>query len=643
MADKIVYFDYCAVVLVAVLMVSTLYRKMTKGRLNEFFIYMIGVQLISIAFDIMAINLDNLHVLHETSQRFAHTGYLLFHNMATPIYVLYLITFTDTWHNFKKSYLLKTIFCAPFIIVAALLAINFFSPVVFDITGQGQYIREEFFAMLYISTAIYTVLAAFYIIYARKLLSAKVIVALAAIFPMMLSAVFVQFFYQNYPIELFAQSVGMLMIFTTVQRPEDNYDSITGLGKLDYYVSSIHRNEYNKKTVYIIMINISNYSALSRVFGYDGMNTVLQQIAKYLTRLNEEWKTRAELFYLGDGKFRMVFEEGHFHEVDEVAEAILSSMKSDIATEDLQAELMPVICIAGMPDDILDAESILAFGNDLNKYKDRNEVLYAEDIFEQTHYDLMRDIDAIIENALAKNIFQVYYQPIFSLKQNKFNSAEALIRLQDEKYGFISPELFIRAAEKNGSIHKIGKFVLEEVCKFIASDEFKRLGLDYIEVNLSVKECMQTTLARDIISLLDQYDVKPGQINLEITETAASYSQQTMMDNLEQLTNYGVHFSLDDFGTGYSNMRRIASMPFSLIKLDKTFATMEENPKLEIVLKNTIRMIKDMNMEIVAEGIETDKLVKMYADMDCEYIQGYYYSRPLPKNDFVEFVEEKLG
>ena len=206
----------------------------------------------------------------------------------------------------------------------------------------------------------------------------------------------------------------------------------------------------------------------------------------------------------------------------------------------------------------------------------------------------------------------VYYQPIYSVREQRFNSAEALLRLKDEKYGFISPEIFIPAAEKSGAIHKIGAFVLEEVCRFIASEEYKMLNIDYIEINLSVAQCMENNLASQVLETLDKYNVLPSQINLEVTETAASDSQKTMIENLSALNDAGISFSLDDFGTGYSNMRRIASLPLDIVKLDKSFADLEGNPRLQIVLHNTIKMIKDMDMQIVVEGVETENVVKQF-------------------------------
>ena len=251
---------------------------------------------------------------------------------------------------------------------------------------------------------------------------------------------------------------------------------------------------------------------------------------------------------------------------------------------------------------------------------------------------LLTDVDDIIERAFANHSFHVYYQPIYSIEKKKFLSAEALLRLIDEKEGFISPEVFIPAAEKSGAIHKIGDFVMEEVCRFIASDEYKKLGLEYIEVNLSVSQCMRHGLAEHLLAIMKKYGVSSDQVNLEITETAASYDQNVMAENLSELSSAGISFSLDDYGTGYSNMYRIAALPLKIVKLDKTFVN-NQNAKMWTILQNTVRMIKDLNMEIVVEGIETEDMVKKFSDLHCDFIQGFYFSKPVPREEFVQFIE----
>ena len=196
----------------------------------------------------------------------------------------------------------------------------------------------------------------------------------------------------------------------------------------------------------------------------------------------------------------------------------------------------------------------------------------------------------------------------------------------------------IPAAEKSGAIHKIGDYVLTEVFQFIASSEYKKLGLEYIEINLSVSQCMHHGLADSILESMSRYGVSSNQVNLEITESAASYDQSVMSENLEQLSAAGLTFSLDDYGTGYSNMYRIAALPLKIVKLDKTFVN-NQNSKMWTILQNTVRMIKDLNMEIVVEGIETEEMVKKFSDLKCDFIQGYFFSKPIPQREFVEFID----
>lgn len=640
--SKLVYFDYCAAILLLILLVSTIFRKMTKGRLNRLFLVMVAVSLIAVGADIWAINLDNMGVGNRTGKYITHVMYLFFHGLVPPLYIVYLVAQTDTWHRLYKSVWMKLLLLFPYGIVTMVMVLNFHFHNLFYLDARDTYTRGPLFFILYISAVYYIIMGIFYLCKYRQLFSKRRFSALMSLFPLMVVAVVIQYFRPEYVVEMFAQVSALTFISMMVQRPEEIIDTITGLGKFSAYTADMRRTFQNHKNIQIILINIINYQSLRDMLGYEGIDELLQKVAVLLEGINKSQHSNAELYYLGSGKFRFVIEESFFKRTELTAQTINEALKADFMLNGTEINLVSCVCVAKCPQDIQDVESLLAFGNDLNNQHYNGEVFYAAEIYKPDYYNLMKDINHILERAISEKKFEIYYQPIYSISEKRFNSAEALLRLKDEKYGFISPDIFIPAAEKSGSIHKIGHYVLEEVCRFISSEEFQRLDLDYIEVNLSVVQCMQSNLASEILELLGQYKVQPSQINLEITETAASYAQKTMMKNLDSLTKAGIQFSLDDFGTGYSNMRRIASMPFHLIKLDKTFTNLEQNPKMRIVLENTIRMIKDMNMKIVAEGIETECLVRQFAELHCEYIQGYYYSRPIPRPEFVTFIEQAM-
>ena len=154
-------------------------------------------------------------------------------------------------------------------------------------------------------------------------------------------------------------------------------------------------------------------------------------------------------------------------------------------------------------------------------------------------------------------------------------------------------------------------------------------------------QCMRGSLAEDVLEIMEKYHVSTESINLEITETAASHAQEVMSANLSKLTEAGVAFSLDDYGTGYSNIKRVIQLPLKIIKLDKAFVDEQDNPKMRVVLKNTVAMLKDMNMEIVVEGIETQEMLDFFTELNCDFIQGYFFSKPIPKPEFIRFIKSQ--
>jgi len=601
------------------------------------------VVLIATAADVCAINLDRLGPGHTMAKHIFHTLYLSAHMASAPCFITYLFTLTDVWHHMYKRRFLAFLTFLPFALGMALLLLNPFNHKIYYLNDADMYTRGKWFPALYVVSLIYAVLGTVHLFRHRKQYSTEQFVSLFTVSPLLCIVAVIQFFLPNYVLEMFATVTSLIFVSMMVQRPENLLDADTGLGKLSAYVTNVKNASLTSKHMEIIMLNIVNFNILRDMLGYQRTNTMLRRIADHLSSLNRNQGAKAECYYLGQGKFRIVMDSNHFNKTASVAELICRSMHPGFVLDQMTINPVTHVCIAKYPEDIDDIDSLLAFGNDLNTLPYTGEVMYASKVYKKQYYDIQKDIDRIMEEALAEHTFEVYYQPIYSVTEGRFNSAEALLRLKTEKYGFISPELFIPAAEKSGAIHQIGNYVIDEVCSFIASSRYKELGIDYIEVNLSVAQCMQSSLAKDILNTLDKYNVKPNQINLEITETAASYSQQVMMDNLKILRTAGISFSLDDFGTGYSNMRRIASLPLHIVKLDKSFTNVKENPNLMIVLKNTIRMIKDMNLKIVVEGIETEDMVRQFSDLECEYIQGYFYSKPLPKEDFIRFIKNHLA
>ncbi len=634
---KSISFDIAAVILLVILLGSYFLRKMTKGISNSIVIGITVIYIIAACFDIAAVTLDNRHSTDLSALYTAHAGYLFTHFLGAPLHLAYVISLTDTWHLLKKKKWMQVLLILPFPVMIGLFVMNAGNYLIFSV--ENGYTRGPWFGFLYMATLYYVAFDIAYLVKYRKLFTFVKMLSISTVIPLSVAAMVVQMLHPKLIIEMFCGAVGLMIVSTGIQRAEDYIDTFTQCMKMSAYVYDMKRTLSIGKHVRTIMINLGNFQSVQAMVGFDAGMEVLRKVADKLQDIDKKMRGHADLYYLDNGRFRIVFTESHFQKVEGIAEAMNAALKEPIDMNGQSVNLMPFVVLAYYPDEFKTFRALMAFGADFHQRNPyTGKVLLASDIFDKTQLNIRNNIDRIIDRALANNSFEVYYQPIYAVSEGRFISAEALLRLNDPEYGFISPEALIVAAEQNGAIHKIGEYVFEKVCQFIASEEFRNLQLDYIEVNLSMAQIMHSDLPEKYLAIMDKYHVTSEQINLEITETAAAYEQEVMMQNLDRLTQAGINFSLDDYGTGYSNMSRMIHLPLKIIKLDKSFVSEENTKKVWIFLKNTVKMLKDMDMEIVVEGVETQEMLDAFSDLQCDFIQGYFFSKPIPQKEFVAFI-----
>lgn len=632
-------FDIAGLLLTFVLIVSLVFRKMTKGTTDRLFLVMIFVCEMACVFDIISIGVDGSGLSGPFMIYLSHSMYYLSMIGQAPLHLLFMISLTDVWHKVRKSVPMQLLLLLPYTLFFLMMAINPFTNWVFSV--DGGYKHEALFFLTYASMLPYFIVDIVYVFKYRRQLHIRRIICHSSMLVLLILSMSIHLRLPELRVDCFAVSLSLLIASVGIQRPEDYIDSLTGLYKQSAYAMDLKNAFKNDKHVHIVMLNIGNFLAVQNMIGYDAAGDLLGPISNRLNMIVRSLKCHCMLYYLDRGRFRMVFNESDRDKAEIAAERVMNELKVRSRFNGFDINLTPFVVLARCPEEIESFKSLMAFGNDFHeKYPYTGQVMMAPEVYNAMDFAVQNDIDAIIERALENESFQVYYQPIYSVERQRFVSAEALLRLFDEQHGFVSPEILITAAEKSGAIHKIGRFVFEEVCRFIASEEYKRLGLDYIEVNLSVAQCMHSHLADDILGILNKYNVSPDSINLEITETAASYTQRVMTENLNTLSKAGVSFSLDDYGTGYSNMKRVISLPLKIVKLDKSFVDEQHNPKMWIFLQNTVQMLKDMEMEIVVEGIETKEMLDVFSDLKCDFIQGYFFSKAICKEDFIKFITD---
>lgn len=243
-----------------------------------------------------------------------------------------------------------------------------------------------------------------------------------------------------------------------------------------------------------------------------------------------------------------------------------------------------------------------------------------------------------IMNAINEDRVEAFVQPVYSVKDNKIVSAEALCRIRKEDGTFMLPYQFIPISEKCGLDIAIGCRMTEKVCAIFANPATKNL-FESIDINLSVAHCEEANMANKIISIAQKYGINPNKLNYEITESGFINKMANIEKNIKSLTDYGFGFSLDDFGKGESNLNYLVRFPVDYIKLDMHMVwSYFENDRAKKIIQTIIKISHDNNLKVIAEGVETKEQLDELVKEGVDYIQGYYFYKPMPVNDYLAIV-----
>lgn len=246
-----------------------------------------------------------------------------------------------------------------------------------------------------------------------------------------------------------------------------------------------------------------------------------------------------------------------------------------------------------------------------------------------------------IIKAINDDRITIMIQPIYSVAKKKFVSAEVLARLIDENGDIIPPNEFIPIIECTKVMYKLELKILKKVCEILSKDEIIDLNLEYVEVNLSARNAEKIEFLKTAKDIVDDSGIAYNSINIEITETARPINQQLFFENINTLRDHGFRISLDDFGTGTSNFHYLVNMPIKLVKIDMSLIKdMINNGKNLSIVSGIIQMTHSLGSKTVAEGVEDEETLKALEILQADYIQGFYFSKPLHVDDFIKFIKE---
>jgi EAL domain-containing protein (putative c-di-GMP-specific phosphodiesterase class I) len=542
------------------------------------------------------------------------------------------------------KYYRKVLLIAPMLYSITVFLVGGFTDYFFYFSNEGE-LEYNYYqgATVNIPVILYFIFVLYLLIRYSKTLSTEKAIAIWIYYFLMLAGVPIRIVSKSSSIFEFSVSIVLLICVYTFQNPSEFVDRISGAGTRNALSFAISTNLIQKKEFTLLGIHIDRYSSLLGEPGMEAGSDLLVQISQYL----QQFCQAGNLFFLETGDYIMLFPGVAPDEtvIQRTEEQIRKRFKESWNVNGENIKLFETPFALGFPDEIDSLERYGEVKGVLDKalLKQSRDIIRISDLnMKIVEHD--KKIDNIVKHALEDGLLEVFYQPIYEPKTGRFTSCEALLRLKDPQLGFISPAIFMPIAERNGTILAIDRFVLSSVCEMLATTEARNLGLEYAEVNLSVVDCIQANLSDNVVATMKKYQVRPEELNFEITETYEQGITAVMNENIEKLSDLGITFSMDDFGTGYSNLARISTLPVKIFKLDKSIIQAAFDSELSyMVMIGLIKIIKSLKKEIVAEGVETGEQARQIIKLGCDHIQGFFYARPLPKDKFIEFLRDHNG
>lgn len=631
----IIYFDYAALSILAVILFSALYRRVGFANGNSAFLICTAELLFGAIVNICAATADASATASAGLRILLHSVRMLSHTLFPFFYLIYLFSLTESWHRLRQDTRFHPFLLFPAVCCILLFLLNSLGLIdVFHLDDALAYCQGRVYFSVYACSGLYALFSIAHVYRNRELLRIRWCFTLLSPYLFLLGAAAVHLFSPVLIVDVFFAALSLLFIYTNIQKPEEFRDPVTGLGNMNAFEERCRRIYFNSNPVRVLVLDLQSISAIREMLDYGSRRVFLRILSEHIEFAAKRHGVRLDCYSGRQGRFFLIGNEKDADHMRDLSQELLDYFNRSQYFQSSELRMETAACLISVPEDIPDFADFMRYVSSDLKELSCGSVHEASELLRERYFRILLNVNRIVTDALRYNRFEVYYQPIYSCRLKRFVSAEALLRLKDPEFGFVSPEVFIPAAERIGAIRQIGDLVLKNVCEFIGSPSFRELGLDYVEVNLSALECIQDDLPDRVFRAIREAEITANRLALEVTESALIYNPDKLKENLNKLAEAGIILCLDDFGTGYSDTRRIIDLPLSIVKLDRNFLTGIERKFNQVLIRDTVKMINDVGNQVVAEGVETEAAMILLESFGCDMIQGFYFSKPLPRKDF---------
>lgn len=442
--------------------------------------------------------------------------------------------------------------------------------------------------------------------------------------------------------------VGIFSDISTLKTSQERiehlsyYDSLTDLPNrallIERIEQAIRHAKRTKGRCAVVMLDLDRFKHINESYGHTVGDKLIRDVAKNLGQIVRDDDTLARI---GGDEFVLLFEDvDDVGKLGFVTERIQKVLATPIELPDQTVNMTASMGISVYPEDGNNASELLrnadaamfhAKGQGRNTYQ-----FYTEELTRKAFEVLLLEND--LRQAIEREELQLYYQPQIDLQSGRITGAEALVRWNHKVLGTVSPARFIPIAEESGLIIEIGDWVLQEGCRQLSLWRAKGIDLQHLALNVAALQLTRGGMVARLGVLLSQYRLPPRCIELEVTEGFVMDKSERSINQLLAIRELGVSLAIDDFGTGYSSLSYLKDLPMDKLKIDQSFTRGVPDDADDMAITKTILALgQGLNLRVIAEGVETQEQAEFLLASGCEFAQGYYYSKPLPADEFEEY------
>ena len=561
------------------------------------------------------------------------TIFYLFQALLPYTLLCYIMTLHDNKLISVKKMLLAGI--ATILLVSIVLT-NPFTEKLFYFDISAGYVEGPWYRLMYYSALFHLAVILILVISWKKEFGPQKIKVILDILILCGCGVVIQLLYYPLLMTGFGMSLGILALFLTINNPNANRDSLTGVYNHLYLTRRSDELIAAGKSFHIITIYLYQLKHINKVAGVEGGDYILQLTAKKLEEL-----CGSRVFRITGKRFlvlTMSLQECEYY-ITQIKKRFETDMQLDA---DSSKPATPVILSGIVHGQKLGTSGLmLEYEEYLESLSLQNSMIEVIQDDQQTMDGFLynKKVEQYLHTAIAQDLFEVYYQPVYSTEKNDFVTLEALSRLHHPELGWIAPDVFIQIAEKNHMIEQITDLQFKRICMFINEHRGLMKKLFNIKVNLSSLDLMRSDCSSHFIRMMDDMDIHHDWIQFEITETVATEYNAGLGMVIDGFMAVGVRLCLDDFGSGYANLNTVMRLPFSAIKIDRTLLfDICNDKKRAMFYQSIIETFHRMGYSIVSEGVETEEEMSLLSSWGVDMIQGYYFSRPLPVEELLKLL-----